>query len=181
MSRIGRKPIMIPEGVSVTVDPDNTVHVSGKLGSMSQKVDKLIKVKVEGNEVLLTRNDDETETKSKHGLYRMLVANMVKGVHDGFKKTLVINGVGYKVAKQGDKIVLNIGFSHPVEVKEENGITFDCPDTLTIVVKGANKDEVGEMASKIRGFKPVEPYHAYGIRYSNEVVVRKVGKISGKK
>jgi len=181
MSRIGKKPIVIPAGVTLTVDGDNVVHVSGKLGTMSQKVDKLVKVEVKGNEAIMSIDSDSSQAKAKHGLFRMLVANMVEGVHKGFTKKLIINGVGYKVQKQGNKIVLNVGFSRPSEVVEEKGITFDCPDLLSIIVKGISKDEVGEMASKIRSIRPVEPYHAYGIRYSDEVVVRKVGKVSGKK
>ena len=181
MSRIGKRPIVIPEGVTFTVDSANVVHVSGKLGEMSQKVDKLVKVEVNGNEANLSISSESSEAKAKHGLYRMLLANMVEGVHKGFTKTLIINGVGYKVQKQGNKIVLNAGFSHPVEVVEENGVTFECPDLLTINVKGISKDNVGEMASKIRSIRPVEPYHAYGIRYKDEVVIRKVGKVSGKK
>ena len=106
---------------------------------------------------------------------------MVKGVTEGFAKTIIINGVGYKATKQGNKVVLNIGFSHPVELVEENGITLECPDMTTLVIKGISKEQVGQYAAKVRGLKPVEPYHAYGLRYSDEVVVRKVGKVSGKK
>jgi len=181
MSRIGRMPIVIPEGVTLTIDSDNVVHVNGKLGTLSQKVDKQIKVELTGNEAILTRSNESSEAKAKHGLYRMLVANMVTGVHEGFKKTLVINGVGYKVQKQGNKVIFNVGFSHPVEMVEGNGITFECPDLLTVVVKGISKENVGEIASKIRSIRPVEPYHAYGVRYKDEVVIRKVGKVSGKK
>lgn len=181
MSRIGKKPIIIPEGVTFTMDETGMAHVTGKLGSMTQKVDRLVKVNINGNEVTLTTTADTREANAKHGLYRMLLANMVEGVHNGFAKTVIINGVGYKVQKQGNKIVLNVGYSHPVEVMEENGVTFECPDALSIVVKGISKDNVGEMASKIRSIRPVEPYHAYGIRYKDEVVIRKVGKVSGKK
>ncbi|NCB48291.1 MAG: 50S ribosomal protein L6 [Clostridia bacterium] len=181
MSRIGRMPIVIPVGVTLTVDGDNVVHVNGKLGSLSQKVDRQIKLELNSNEVVLTRSNESSDAKAKHGLYRMLVANMVTGVSEGFKKTLIINGVGYKAQKQGNKIVLNVGYSHPVEMVEENGITFECPDALSIVVKGISKEDVGEVASKIRSIRPVEPYHAYGVRYKDEVVVRKVGKVSGKK
>lgn len=181
MSRIGRMPIVKPEEVAVTVTPDNVVEVVGKLGKLSQKVDKLIKVEVKDNEIVLTRANDGGEAKSKHGLYRMLVANMITGVHEGFKKSLTINGVGYKVQKQANKIVMNVGYSHPVEFYETQDVTFDCPDALTIVVKGISKHQVGEMAAKIRSSRPVEPYHGYGVRYTDEVVVRKVGKVSGKK
>ncbi len=181
MSRIGRLPVEIPQGVNVQVDSNNLVTVSGKLGTLSQKVDKLIKVEVKDNQVVLTRPNDENEVKAKHGLYRVLINNMVKGVTEGYSKTLVINGVGYKATKQGNKVVLNLGFSHPVELVEEEGITLDCPDMTTVVVKGNDKEKVGQYAAMVRGIKPVEPYHAYGIKYQDEYVVRKVGKVSGKK
>ena len=181
MSRIGRLPIDIPNGVNVAVDANNVVSVNGKLGSLTQKVDRVIKVEVKDNQVILTRNNDNPEVKAKHGLYRVLVNNMVKGVTEGFSRTLIINGVGYKATKQGNKVVLNLGFSHPVELKEENGISLDCPDATTVVVKGISKEQVGQDAAKVRGIKPVEPYHAYGIKYDDEYVVRKVGKVSGKK
>jgi len=181
MSRIGRLPVIIPDGVKVSVDENNVVSVSGKLGSLTQAVDKLIKVEVKGNEVVFTRPNDEQETKAKHGLYRVLINNMVKGVTEGYKKTIIINGVGYKATKQGNKVVLNLGFSHPVEIFESDGISLDCPDITTLVIKGIDKDKVGEYAAKVRGIRPVEPYHAYGLKYDDEFVVRKVGKVSGKK
>lgn len=181
MSRIGRNPVELPSGVTITIDNNNLVTVSGKLGSLSTKVDKIIKVALEDNKVVLTRPNDENETKAKHGLYRQLIFNMVKGVSEGFSKTLVINGVGYKATKQGNKVVLSLGFSHPVEIVEEEGITLECPDATTLVVKGISKEAVGQYAAKVRSIRPVEPYHAYGIRYSDEVVIRKVGKVSGKK
>ena len=139
---------------------------------------------------MLVAGDDKKETNAKHGLYRVLVNNMVKGVTEGFKKTIIVNGVGYKVQKQGNKVVMNIGFSHPVEIVEENGITLESSidgwsqeqmKATTVVVKGISKEAVGQYAAMVRGIKPVEPYHAYGLRYDDEVVVRKVGKVSGKK
>ena len=181
MSRIGRMPIAVPQGVTVTVDGNNLVTVTGKLGTLTQQVDSIIKVELKDGEVVLTRPNDSNDAKSKHGLYRMLIANMVKGVSEGFSKTIVINGIGYKAQKQGNKVVMNIGYSHPVEVAEIEGITLECPDITTIVVKGISKEAVGQFAAMIRGIKPVEPYHAYGIKYSDEVVIRKVGKVSGKK
>ena len=181
MSRIGRLPISLPSGVEVKVADDNTVTVSGKLGTLSQKVDRIIKVELKDGQVVLTRPNDNNETKAKHGLYRVLINNMVKGVTEGFSKTLVINGVGFKATKQGNKVVLNLGFSHPVELVEEEGITLECPDITQVVVKGCDKEKVGQYAAKVRGIKPVEPYHAYGIKYDDEHVVRKVGKVSGKK
>ena len=180
MSRIGRLPIDIPSGVNVTIS-NGIVSVNGKLGSLSTAVDKLISVEVKDNQVVLTRPNDENDSKAKHGLYRMLIANMIKGVTEGYSKTLIINGVGYKATKQGNKVVLNIGFSHPVEIEENADIKLDCPDATTVVVKGIDKDKVGQFAAKVRGIKPVEPYHAYGIKYDDEYVVRKVGKVSGKK
>lgn len=181
MSRIGRLPVEIPNGVTVSVDAENVVTVNGKLGTLTQKVDKVIKVEVKDNQVVLTRPNDTPDVKAKHGLYRVLINNMVKGVTEGFSKTIIINGVGYKATKQGNKVVMNIGFSHPVELVEIDGITLECPDATTLVVKGISKEAVGQYAAKIRGIKPVEPYHAYGLRYSDEHVVRKVGKVSGKK
>ena len=181
MSRIGRLPVEIPNGVAVSVDAENVVTVNGKLGTLTQKVDKVINVEVKDNQVVLTRPNDTPDVKAKHGLYRVLVNNMVKGVTEGYTKTIVINGVGYKASKQGNKVVMNIGFSHPVELVETDGITLECPDATTLVVKGISKEAVGQYAAKVRGIKPVEPYHAYGLRYSDEHVVRKVGKVSGKK
>lgn len=181
MSRIGKMPIKIENGVKVEVNGDNIVTVTGPLGTLSQEVDKNIKVTVENNEVILTRNSDESEIKAKHGLYRALINNMVKGVSTGFKKVLVINGVGYKAQKQGNKLVLNIGFSIPFEVVETDGIKLNVLENNKVEVSGINKELVGQMASKIRDLKPVEPYHAYGIRYEDEVVIRKEGKKAGKK
>ena len=181
MSRIGKMPIAILDGVKVDVDGNNLVTVTGPLGTLSQEVDKNIKVTVENNHVILTRNSDENAIKAKHGLYRALINNMVKGVKEGFKKNLVINGVGYKASKQGNKLVLNIGYSIPFEVEENKDVKFNVVDNVKIEVIGINKELVGQMASKIRDLKPVEPYHAYGIRYEDEYVVRKEGKKAGKK
>ena len=179
MSRIGRKHIDLPAGVELSVN-DGLVTVKGPKGTLTQEVDKLIIVKVDGTKVELTRANDENETKAKHGLYRAVLANMVNGVSKGFEKKLVINGIGYKAQKQGNKLVLNLGYSHNIEVNEEDGITFECPSNLEIVVKGIDKQKVGQVASKIRDLRKVEPYHAYGVRYADEVVIRKVGKTAGK-
>lgn len=181
MSRIGKMPVKILEGVKVEIDSNNLVTVTGPLGTLSQEVDKNIKVTVENNEVILTRNSEENAIKAKHGLYRALINNMVKGVKEGFKKVLVINGVGYRASKQGNKLVLNIGYSLPAEVVEVEGIKLNVLDNNKVEVSGINKELVGQMASKIRDIKPVEPYHAYGIRYEDEVVIRKEGKKAGKK
>ncbi|MBE5746155.1 MAG: 50S ribosomal protein L6 [Clostridiales bacterium] len=181
MSRIGKMPVKILDGVSVNIDSNNLVTVNGPLGTLSQIVDKNIKVTVENNEVILTRNSEAKEIKAKHGLYRALIFNMVKGVKEGFKKVLVINGVGYRATKQGNKLVLNIGYSKPAEVVEVEGIKLNALDANRVEVSGINKELVGQVASKIRDIKPVEPYHAYGIRYENEEVIRKEGKKAGKK
>ncbi len=180
MSRIGNAPITIPAGVTVETS-NNVVTVKGPKGTLTQAYDSLISFKTEGNTVVLTRANDLPNTKAKHGLYRALTANMVKGVTEGFKKTLIVNGVGWKVAKQGKKVVLNVGFSHPVEVEEIEGITLDCPQITEITVSGIDKDKVGQFAAMIRGIREPEPYHGYGIRYSDEVIERKVGKAAGGK
>src|SRR5574344_889048 len=175
MSRVGRMPINIPDKVKVEI-ADGLVTVSGPLGTLKRAVDKRITVKVENNEILVSRSSEENLDKSMHGLYRALIQNMVTGVTDGYKKTLVIAGVGYKVVLQGNKLVLSIGFSKPVEVVQPEGIKFECPDANTIAVSGIDNDLVGETASKIRGLRPVEPYHLYGIHYSYEHLVKKEGK-----
>ena len=180
MSRIGRLPIAIPNGVEVKVD-NNVVTVKGKLGELSQNIDSCINVKVDANEVVLTRNSEEKEVKAKHGLYRALIHNMVVGVSEGYKKTVLAKGVGYRVQKQGDKVVMNIGYSKPVDVLPVDGISYDVVDTDKIVVSGINKELVGQVAAKIRSVRPVEPYHGYGMRYEDEVVIKKEGKKAGKK
>ena len=180
MSRIGRKEIIVPAGVNVTVS-NNVVTVKGPLGELTQEVDKLITVNAADGKINLTRANDENKVKAKHGLYRALIANMVKGVTEGFQKNLIVNGVGWKVAKQGNKVVMNVGFSHPVEVVEIDGISLDCPQQTEIVVKGIDKEKVGQFAAMIRGIREPEPYHGYGIRYSDEVIDRKVGKAAGSK
>ena len=180
MSRIGRLPITLPANVTVAVDGD-VVTVTGPKGTLTQQIDNRIELSVENNIVSLTRANDSNEMKAKHGLYRMLVANMVTGVNEGFKKSVVINGVGYKATKNGNKVVLNIGLSHTVEVVETEDVKLDCPSATEIVVSGISKEKVGQFAAMLRDIKPVEPYHAYGIKYGDEVVIKKVGKVSGKK
>lgn len=180
MSRIGRLPVVIPQGVEVSVSPENVVTVKGAKGTLNLNVKSLIKVNVENGEVKVSRPNDEKETKALHGLYRKLIANMVEGVSKGFEKGLVLNGVGYKVAKQGKKIVLSVGYSHPVEIEEVPGITFECPSATEVVVKGIDKELVGQIAANVRKVRNPDPYHAYGIRYRDEVIVRKEGK-TGKK
>ena len=180
MSRIGNAPVAIPAGVTIETN-NNILTVKGPKGTLTKNYDPVITIKVEGTSVVLTRANDLGPTKAKHGLYRALCFNMVKGVTEGFKKTLVVNGVGWKVAKQGKKVVLNVGFSHPVEIEEIDGITLDCPSITEIVVNGIDKDKVGQYAAMVRGIREPEPYHGYGISYSDEVIERKVGKAAGGK
>ncbi|NLK17467.1 MAG: 50S ribosomal protein L6 [Clostridiales bacterium] len=179
MSRIGKKPITIPAGVALTIS-GNDVMVKGPLGQLSQKVNGRIKVRQEDGKLILERSSDDKEDKAMHGLYRMLIYNMVEGVTKGFTKQLVVNGVGYKVQKQGNKLVLNIGYSHPVEYTPPEGITIDCPTQTEITVKGISKELVGQVAANIRAFKKPDPYHFYGIRYKDEVIQKKEGKTAGK-
>ena len=176
MSRIGRVPIQIPQGVQVTIN-DHLVTVAGPLGTLSQVIDKSIDVKVEDGHVLCTRHSDDKDHRALHGLYRALIHNMVVGVTKGFEKSLIVNGVGYKVTLNGNnKMTLNIGFSHPIDVVAPDGITFAQPQPLEIVVKGIDRQLVGQTAATIRAYKPVEPYHGYGIHYKDETVIHKVGK-----
>lgn len=178
MSRIGRNPIEIPVGVNVTVN-GALVSVTGPKGSLSREINPKIEVVVEGNTIKVINNNTDAQYKAYHGLYRQLIANMVEGVSKGYEKVLNVNGVGFKIAQQGQDLQLNIGFSHPVIVKAVPGITLSC-DKTTIKVAGIDKELVGQFAAKIRDIKPVEPYHAYGISYADEVIVRKEVK-SGKK
>ena len=180
MSRIGNAIIDIPAGVTVEAK-DSVLTVKGPKGILTQCYDPIITPVIEGNVVKFTRANDQGPTKAKHGLYRALCANMIKGVTEGYAKTLIVHGVGWKVAKQGNKVVLNVGFSHPVEVEEIEGISLDCPTATEIVVKGIDKERVGQFAAIVRGIREPEPYHGYGIRYSDEVIDRKVGKAAGSK
>ena len=178
MSRIGKNPITIPQGVSVSMN-GQLVTVTGPLGTLSREINPKIEVKIDGNVITVINNNKEAQYKAYHGLYRQLIANMVEGVSKGYERSLNVNGVGYKVTQQGQDLVLNIGFSHPVTLKAIEGITLSCDKTV-ITVKGIDKELVGQFAAKVRAIKPVEPYHAYGISYTDEVIVRKEVK-SGKK
>lgn len=180
MSRIGKMKIAVPAGVTVE-EKDRVVYVKGPKGELSTaiKSDK-ITIKMENNEITVLRADDNKESRSLHGLYRMLIANMVTGVVTPFTKTLIIAGVGYKANVSGKKLTLSLGLSHPVEIDIPEGITITCPDLLTVVVSGVSKEKVGQVAAQIKAKRPVEPYHGYGIHYSDEVVIRKEGKTAGK-
>ena len=179
MSRVGKAPVALPAGVTVEVK-DGKMIVKGPKGTLDQDIDMRITVAVEGGHATLTRANDSKELKAKHGLYRALLHNMVTGVTSGYTKSLVINGVGYKVAKQGSKIVLNVGYSHPIEYAETDGIKLDCPTQTEITVSGIDKVKVGQVAANIRSIREPEPYHGYGIRYKDEVIERKEGKTAGK-
>ena len=180
MSRIGRTPITIPDGVSVVVE-GNLVTVKGAKDTLTQSFSNNVKVEVNGNEINVTRLDETKDSNAKQGLYRQLINNMVQGCKTPFAKTLVVNGIGYKLNKQGNKLVMNLGYSHPVEFVEEPGITIEIPDNNTIVVKGADKQLVGAVAAKLRALRPMEPYHGYGIHYASEPVILKAGKSASKK
>ena len=181
MSRIGRKPIAIPAGVEVTVDAANLVTVKGPKGTLSQKIRPIISVEINGNEINVTRPNDEKEARSLHGLSRTLINNMVIGVTEGYKKELEVNGVGYRVQKQGDTLVMNLGYSHQVFVKEIPGITIEAPGPNQIIISGADKQLVGQFAAEVREKRPPEPYKGKGIKYVDEVIIRKEGKTGGKK
>ena len=179
MSRIGKLPVAIPAGVTVTF-ANGLLTVKGAKGTLTQEVVGEIDVKVEGNEALVLKKNDSPALDAKHGLYRALLHNMVVGVTNGYSKTLKVNGVGWKVAKQGNKVVLNVGYSHPVEFVEPAGISLTCPSATEIVVAGIDKTLVGQTAANIRTIRIPEPYHGYGIAYSDEVIERKEGKTGGK-
>jgi len=180
MSRIGRLPIPVPAGVTVTIDAENNVTVKGPKGELSQKVNKDIKVEQVGAEILVTRPSDSKPHRSMHGLYRTLVNNMVVGVTKGFEKVLLIEGVGYRASVEGGKLNLALGYSHPIVIDAPAGISFETPAATKIVVKGIDKQAVGAIAADIRILRKPEPYHGKGIRYENEVIRRKEGK-AGKK
>ena len=185
MSRIGRMPIAIPADVTVTVAGGNVVTVKGKLGTLTETFSTRMSIKVEGNELIVTRPTDEKQDRSLHGLTRALLNNMVVGVTDGYSKKLEVVGVGYKVVKQGKTLQLYLGHSLMPDsglpqakfcMNEEDGITFEVPDPNTIIVKGIDKQKVGQTAAVIRGKRPPEPYHGKGVKYADEYVRRKAGK-----
>ena len=185
MSRIGRLPIAVPAGVKIDISNENVVVVTGPLGSLRQPVDACITVEkkeLEGKEmVVLTRASEEKTVRAKHGLYRALIANMVEGVTKGYSKTLVISGVGYKCQVTGDKLVLNIGFSHPINFQIPTDVKITCTSATEVKVEGCDKTRVGQVAADIKALKPIEPYHGYGIKYSDQFVLRKEIKKAAKK
>ena len=176
MSRIGREPIAIPAGVNVTIADGNVVTVKGPLGELTESFCPALTIAVEGDKILVSRPNDEKENRALHGLTRTLVNNMVVGVSKGYEKKLEIVGVGYRVEKQAGKIVLGLGYSHPVVFEEKDGVKFDVPDQTTIIVKGINKQAVGQVAAVIRSKRPPEPYLGKGIKYTGEKIRRKAGK-----
>ena len=180
MSRIGRAPIAIPAGVTVTVDANNHIVVKGPKGTLERTLVPIIQVNVEGDTIHVTRPNDEKTTASLHGLTRTLVANMVEGVTNGFSKTLEVNGVGYRAAKEGKKLVLNVGYSHQVIVEEIDGITIDVPNPNQVIIHGIDKQLVGQFAADVRKKRPPEPYKGKGIKYADEVIRRKEGKTGAK-
>ena len=175
MSRIGRTPIAIPAGVEVKIDGRN-VEVKGSKGTLTRTLNQGITAEVEGSEIIVKRENENKETRALHGLNRTLLANMVKGVTEGYSKTLEVNGVGYRAAKEGNKLVLNIGFSHQVFVEETDSIKIDVPNPNTIVINGIDKQEVGQFAADVRNKRRPEPYKGKGIKYADEVIRRKEGK-----
>ena len=176
MSRIGREPIAVPQGVTVTVAEGNAVTVKGPLGELKQNFCSALEIKQEGATIVVTRPNDQKEMRALHGLTRTLLNNMVVGVTTGYAKKLEIVGVGYRVEKKGTQLVLGLGYSHPVIFEEANGIKFECPDSTTILVKGIDKQAVGQMAAVIRSKRPPEPYLGKGIKYTGEYIRRKAGK-----
>ena len=181
MSRIGKMPIAIPAGVEVTIKDVNEVTVKGPKGTLTQTCNPDMIIKFEGAVMTVERPDDEKEHRSLHGLTRTLLHNMVVGVTEGFKKELDVNGVGYRVAKQGKQLVMNLGYSHQVFVDEIDGITIDAPTPNKIVISGIDKQTVGQFAAEVRGKRPPEPYKGKGIKYTDEVIRRKEGKTGAKK
>ena len=179
MSRIGKNVIVMPAGVTAKFE-NGVLTVSGPKGTLTQGINSVIGANIDGQNLSLVIVKESDQSNAMHGLYRALAANMVKGVSEGFKRTLLISGVGYKAQASGNKLTLNLGLSHPVELVVPEGLQVACPSVTEVVVSGIDKQAVGQFASKIKDLRPVEPYHGYGIRYSDQVVIRKVGKAAGK-
>ena len=181
MSRIGRMPITVPAGVTVDIAEGNVVTVKGPKGELTLALRPEMKVKLDGAVLTVERPSEDKLHRSLHGLTRSLLHNMVVGVTEGYKKELEVNGVGYRVAKEGKNLVMNLGYSHPITVAETDGITIDVPAPNKIVISGCDKQKVGQFAAEVREKRPPEPYKGKGIKYANEVIRRKVGKTGAKK
>ncbi len=180
MSRIGKRPVNLPAGVEVTVDENNLVKVKGPLGTLQEQISEKIHVNKEDGVVTVSRDSDHRDHRAQHGLARTLINNMVVGVTEGFEKKLQLIGVGYKAEKQGNKLVMNLGFSHPVIMEDPDGITTTCVTATEVSIKGIDKALVGNYAANIRAWRKPEPYKGKGIKYVGEVILRKEGK-TGKK
>ena len=176
MSRIGKMPITVPAGVDVNIAPDNTVTVKGPKGTLTQTFNANMKITVDAGVMTVERPNDEKENKALHGLTRSLLNNMVVGVSEGFKKELEVNGVGYRVSKEGNTLVMNLGYSHQVRMDEVEGVTVEVPSANSIIISGADKQKVGQFAAEVREKRPPEPYKGKGIKYVDEYIIRKEGK-----
>ena len=181
MSRIGKKPVAIPAGVTVEVAEGNVITVKGAMGTLTKNMHPDMIINVDGAVLTVSRPTDEANHRALHGLTRTLIANMIEGVSTGYSKTLDVNGVGFRVEKKGKQLVMRLGFSHEVIMEEIDGITIECPTPNKILVKGIDKQVVGQFAAEVRGKRPPEPYKGKGIKYTTEVIRRKVGKTGGKK
>ncbi|MEE1014011.1 MAG: 50S ribosomal protein L6 [Clostridia bacterium] len=181
MSRIGKMPITVPAGVTVTIGANNEVTVKGPKGELTKQLPKDMILDLNGDTLEVKRPSEIKEHKSLHGLTRTLLSNMVTGVSEGYKKELEINGVGYRAAKQGNKLVMNLGYSHQVEMEEADGITIEVPQPNQIIISGADKQKVGQFAANVREKRPPEPYKGKGIKYVDEYIRRKEGKAGSKK
>ena len=181
MSRIGKKPVAIPAGVTVDIAENNVITVKGPMGTLTKNMHPDMILNLDGAVLTVSRPTDEANHRALHGLTRTLIANMVEGVSKGYSKELDVNGVGFRVEKKGKQLVMRLGFSHEVIMEEIDGITIECPTPNKILVKGIDKQVVGQFAAEVRGKRPPEPYKGKGIKYSTEVIRRKVGKTGGKK
>ena len=181
MSRIGRAPITVPAGVEISIADNNVVTVKGAKGTLTQQFNANMAIAMENGVLTVSRPNDAKENRALHGLTRTLINNMIVGVTEGFKKELDVNGVGYRVAKEGTKLVMNLGFSHQVIMEEKDGITIEVPGPNKIIISGADKQKVGQFAAEVREKRPPEPYKGKGIKYVDEVIRRKAGKTGGKK
>ena len=181
MSRIGRAPITVPAGVEITLGDNNVVTVKGPKGTLTKQFNANMAIAMDNGVVTVSRPNDAKENRALHGLTRTLINNMVVGVTTGYKKELDVNGVGYRVAKEGNKLVMNIGFSHQVTMEEPEGINIEVPNPNSIVISGCDKQKVGQFAAEVREKRPPEPYKGKGIKYADEVIRRKAGKTGGKK